>query len=254
LSGGTVSVSFAAIQYIKENVADLSAKKILLVGAGKIGRNTCKNVVDYLHTTNITVINRSCDKAAALAQELGLQTASMDELVTQIQTADVIIVATNAAAPILFRSQLEAASPKTIIDLSIPYNVELATQELSHITLVNVDDLSKIKDETLHKRTAEIPKANIIIAAHLQELMDWHEMRKNVPVLKAVKNKLESMQSCSLYHSYSLANFSSTATPVITEEKIQKVITTTAIKMRRQNQGGCNFIEAINDFMAVAIN
>src|SRR5271165_5809904 len=45
LSGGTVSVSFAAVQYIKENVELDADKKILLIGTGKIGRNTCKNLV-----------------------------------------------------------------------------------------------------------------------------------------------------------------------------------------------------------------
>lgn len=50
LSGGTVSVSFAAVQYIKKNVSNICNKNILLLGVGKIGRNTCKNLVDYLHT------------------------------------------------------------------------------------------------------------------------------------------------------------------------------------------------------------
>ena len=59
LSGGTVSVSFAAVQYIKRNVQDIAKKKILLVGVGKIGRNTCKNLVDYLDTKNIMLINRT---------------------------------------------------------------------------------------------------------------------------------------------------------------------------------------------------
>ncbi|PNB52871.1 glutamyl-tRNA reductase, partial [Pseudomonas sp. GW531-E2] len=69
LSGGTVSVAFAAIQFLKENVQDISGKKILLLGTGKIGTNTCKNLVDYLETTNITIINRTGEKAAELAQE-----------------------------------------------------------------------------------------------------------------------------------------------------------------------------------------
>ena len=73
LSGGTVSVSFAAIQYIKEHITNLADKKILLLGTGKIGRNTCKNLVDYLQTKNITLINRTETKAAELATELGLK-------------------------------------------------------------------------------------------------------------------------------------------------------------------------------------
>src|SRR5688572_9864429 len=59
ISGGTISVSFAAIQYIREKVAEIADKKIVLLGTGKIGRNTCKNLVDYLDTKNITLINRT---------------------------------------------------------------------------------------------------------------------------------------------------------------------------------------------------
>ncbi|MGK3799708.1 hypothetical protein, partial [Enterococcus faecium] len=54
LSGGTVSVSFAAIRFLKEQVENIADKNILLIGTGKIGRNTCKNLVDYLSTKNIT--------------------------------------------------------------------------------------------------------------------------------------------------------------------------------------------------------
>src|SRR5258708_689982 len=63
LSGGTVSVSFAAIQYIREHVKKIADKKILLIGIGKLGKNTCKNLVDYLGTKNITLINRTKEKA-----------------------------------------------------------------------------------------------------------------------------------------------------------------------------------------------
>src|SRR5258708_18943701 len=72
LSAGTVSVSFAAIQFIKEKIHEVAAKKILLVGVGKIGRNTCRNIVDYLDTRDITLINRTEEKAAGLAEEMGV--------------------------------------------------------------------------------------------------------------------------------------------------------------------------------------
>ncbi len=249
LSGGTVSVSFAAVQYIKEKIAAISNKKILLLGTGKIGRNTCKNLVDYLQTTNITLINRTEGKAEKLATELGLNYASINELSKYIHESDIILVATNATDPVILASHIANSGNKLIIDLSIPYNVEKSAQHLPNITLVNVDDLSKIKDETLYKRKAEVPKAKAIIADHINEFLDWHEMRKNVPVLKAVKHKLQTMHSCNLF-----INYSATLTPVIPlvnpEEKIQKVINGMAIKMRNQNQRGCNYIEAINEYIA----
>lgn len=248
LSGGTVSVSFAAVQYIKENIRYISHKKILLVGTGKIGRNTCKNLVDYLGTKNITLVNRTDEKAASLAEELGLQSAPTESLTDQIQQSDIILVATNANEPVILQSHVANAGNKLIIDLSIPHNVEMAAQLLPNVTLVNVDELSKIKDETLQKRQAEVPKAKAIIAKHMDEFVEWHEMRRHVPVLKAVKTKLEQIHNCNLYISYSSRT---TSNPVQKDKvKIQKVINGMAVKMREQNQQGCYYIEAINEYIA----
>ncbi|MEP7279285.1 MAG: glutamyl-tRNA reductase [Bacteroidota bacterium] len=254
LSGGTVSVSFAAVQYIKEKIPNLNDIKILLIGTGKIGRNTCKNMVDYLGTSNITLINRSPEKAEALALELGLQHAPMTRLSEAIAQSDIILVATNAPEPTVLASQLEGQSSKLIIDLSIPYNVEIAAQQLDHITLVNVDDLSKLKDETLQKRMAEIPKAKAIIAEHATEFTAWQEMRRHVPVLKAVKDKLHQIHSCQLGTGASSVPSVTSFTTEQPEARIQKIITTMAVKMRHQNQRGCQYIEAINDFMATGTN
>lgn len=247
LSGGTVSVAFAAIQYIKETVENIADKKIVLIGTGKIGRNTCRNLVDYLATKNITLINRTESKAEILANELGLKYAPAAAMAAELQNAAVILVATNAPEPVITDTHINGSSKKLIIDLSIPYNVEKSVQQLPNVTLVNVDELSKIKDATLDKRKAEVPKAKAIIKKYINEFLDWHDMRKNVPVLKAVKNKLYALQSCELFTSYS-SNQLSTASE--TDDKIQKVINGMAIKMRNQNQRGCNYIEAINEFIA----
>ena len=252
LSGGTVSVSFAAIQFLKDHVENISDKKILLLGTGKIGRNTCKNVVDYLNNTNITLINRTEDKAKELADELNLRVGSYELIEHEIKAADVIIVATNAEKPILNKEQFINSSSKVLIDLSIPNNINPTCKELEHITLVNVDDLSKINDATLQMRIDEVPKAKAIINEHIAEFNEWHAMRKNVPVIKAVKSKLIEMQECGMFINYSNSHHSTTTTDCNT--LIQKVISNMAQNMRKENKGGCNFIEAINEFMAISAN
>lgn len=254
LSGGTVSVSFAAVQYIKTKVTDIPSKKILLIGVGKIGRNTCKNLVDYLETTNITLINRTEEKAAGLADELGVQYAQLQDMPQLIAASDIILVATNASEPIIWRSCLEGSGEKLIIDLSIPYNVEAAATHLPNVKLVNVDELSKLKDETLQKRKAEVPKAKAIIATHLDEFMEWHEMRRHVPVLKAVKVKLREIHTHPLYIQFSRSQTMARNGQGDTEKRIQRVINGMASKMRSQNKRGCHYIEAINEFIATGPN
>lgn len=255
LSGGTVSVSFAAVQYIKRNVSNISGKNILLLGVGKIGRNTCKNLVDYLGTKNITLINRTEDKAAEVALELGLQHASIETLPAYIKSADIILVATNSTDPTILKSHLENSGNKLIIDLSVPYNVEAEAQELPAVTVVNVDELSKLKDETLQKREAEIPKAKAIIAEHKAEFIEWSNMRRNAPVIKAVKQKLHDMHQCQMFlSSYTTYITDTTTVATVNQYAIQKVIKNMAVKMRNQHQPGCSYIEAINDFITTHSN
>jgi glutamyl-tRNA reductase len=253
LSGGTVSVSFSAVQYIRQNVKDLADKKILLSGIGKIGRNTCKNLVDYLSTKNITLINRTDEKAKNLAEELGLKFASFTELSKEVKKADIILVATNASLPTIMTEDIKGHGEKLLIDLSIPYNVEASARLLPGVVLVNVDELSKLKDSTLHKRKAEVPKAKKIIAEHIEDFIEWHEMRKHVPVLKAVKTKLQEIHCNPVFF-----NSHSDPYPGVQlndhQERIQKVINGMAVKMRLQNQRGCHYIEAINEFMAPGVN
>jgi glutamyl-tRNA reductase len=236
LSGGTISTSFAAIQYIKENVKIDSTTNILVVGIGKIGRNTCKNLVDYLGTTNITLINRSEYKAIDLAKELRLKHASMNELAAHCHFSNIILLATNAGKPIILKSHLKNKGDKLIIDLSIPNNVAQSAAELPNVKIINVDTLSKRNDETLKLRAAEIPKAKKIISESQLDFIEWYNMRKNAPMLKAVKNKLNEIY---------LANKFIQTQPA----EIQKVVNVMAGKMRDNNQFGCHYIEAINEFM-----
>jgi len=254
LSGGTVSVSFAAVQFIRKQIKDIQHKKILLCGIGKIGRNTCRNLVDYLNTSNITLINRTDEKASLLASELGLKFAPFATLTRQVREADIILVATNAPEPTILAKHIVKAGDKLIIDLSIPYNVEASAQLLPGIRLVNVDELSKLKDSTLHRREAEVPKAEAIICEHISDFTEWHEMRKHVPVLRAVKTKLQEIHG----HPVFCQGLTTTGFAGIQvadhQERIQKVINVMAVKMRERNQKGCHYIEAINEFMTPVVN
>lgn len=242
LSGGMVSVAFAAVQYIRNTVTEIQHKNILLLGVGKIGRNTCKNLVDYVATRSITLINRTPGKASSLATELGLKHADISQLDEELKKADVILAATNADKPVILQKHLKNAGDKLIIDLSIPSNVEEAAQHLSNVRIVNVDELSKLKDETLKKRQAEVPKAKAIIAELMNEFAEWCSMRKHTSVLKDLKLKLKEIYTHPLYTN-------PTYCTKTLDIKIQQVLNETAGKIKTENQRGCHYITAINNFI-----
>ncbi len=110
--------------------------------------------------------------------------------------------------------------------------------------MVNVDDLSKLKDETLKMRKGEIPKAQKIIALQMAEFKQWFEMRKHVPMLKHLKIKLKELYEHPL-NGHRILN----ACPKTIDSQIQRVLNDTAGKIKIKNQRGCQYISAINDFI-----
>lgn len=250
LSSGTVSVSFAAVQYIRNHFADLTGKKILLVGTGKFGSNTCKNITDYLPGISLTLVNRTAEKAIELAGKYNAGFGSFEHLPTLAKNSDVIIVATSCETPVIDTYHFENSDPKLVIDLSVPCNVNPAVANLPGFNLVNVDELSRIKDETLQKRALEIPHVQSIIDQHVLAFFEWIQMRVHVPVLKEVRTKLLTLHTDLIFAPS--AGIKIPCGKVTTEERIQKVINGMAVRMKTRNEKGCTYIQAINDFISPA--
>ncbi|RZJ29447.1 MAG: glutamyl-tRNA reductase, partial [Flavobacterium sp.] len=135
ISSGATSVSFASVQYIIKNVEDISNKNILLFGTGKIGRNTCENLVKHTKNDHITLINRTKDKAEKIAGKFNLIVKDYADLHLEIQKADVLVVATGAQNPTVDAAILNLKKPLLILDLSIPMNVHENVQSIDGVTL-----------------------------------------------------------------------------------------------------------------------
>lgn len=99
ISSGATSVSFASVQYILNTIEKVSEKNILLFGTGKIGRNTCENLVKHTRNNHITLINRTKDKAEKIAGKFNLIVKDYADLQAEIRNADILIVATGAQNP-----------------------------------------------------------------------------------------------------------------------------------------------------------
>lgn len=253
LSAGTVSVAFAVVRLLEQKVADILNKKILLVGLGKIGRNTIRNMMDYLGVHQITIINRTTNVAEEFAGQYNLRYAPMDQLQSELDAADIVLVASNAAAPIILPAHL-SSSPKLIIDLSIPFNVDPAVRALPHIDLINVDELSRIQDETLQMRQQEIPKAMAFIEEHMNEFLYWYKQRKHAVVLKAVKEKLHEIHTKEIQQQKNGAQYNQEDMEAVSSRIIQKMINLMAGKVRRETDKSDQYIAMINDIFETGVN
>ena len=227
LSSGTTSVAYAAIQYIVENVPNHTDKKILIYGLGEIGKNTCKNVLNYTTNKQITLVNRTRETALGFVEvHPEVKVGNFESLKEQIHEADILIVATGASVPTVTKEHLKAGQELLILDLSMPENVDIAVKEINGITLINVDELSKITDKTIETRKSEIPKAEAIIGKYKAEFNDWISHRKFVPAVNALKESLQLIQQDEIaFHSKKIKNFNIEQAEFVTNRMIQKITT-----------------------------
>jgi glutamyl-tRNA reductase len=224
ISSGATSVSFASVQYIMKNVENIGEKNILLFGTGKIGRNTCENLVKHTKNEHITLINRTKNKAEQLAGKLNLIVKDYSDLHIELQKADVLVVATGAHNPTIDKAILNLKKPLLILDLSIPKNVNENVKQIPGVTLVHLDHLSQITDETLENRKKHIPAAEVIIDEIKDEFITWMNGRKFAPTIHALKAKLTTIKDTELnFQRKKLSNFDEEQAELISTRIIQKI-------------------------------
>lgn len=226
ISSGATSVAFASVQYILRNVAHVTDKNILLFGIGKIGRNTCENLIKHTKNPNITLINRTKGKAEQIAGKFNLMVKDYGDLQSEIRKADVLVVATGAKKPTITKELIYTNKPLLILDLSVPKNVDNAIADMENVTVIHLDHLSQMTDETLERRKQFIPKAEAINEEVMHDFNQWLETRKFAPVIKALKKKLKTMKDEELdYQSKKTVNFNADQADIISNRIIQKITT-----------------------------
>ena len=235
LSSGTVSVSYAAIQIIKEKIKSLRNKKILLIGTGKFGNQIAKNLKDYLPGAAISFCNRTDEKAYLLAEKFDAAFMPYKNLEYACNEADVIMVSSSSENHIVLPSCFITEKPRLILDLSSPQNVDPLVKRKPGITLMDVDEVSIKLNETISAREAEVPKALQIINETLNELEDWHRQQANSPLIQKVKSQL-----LQLNEAYQIEE---------DKEKIHKTVASLAIQLKHSVNKGCECINALNSYL-----
>lgn len=246
LSSGATSVAFASVQYILARVPEVSEKNILLFGTGKIGRNTCENMVKHTRNNHIVLINRTKDKAEKIAGKFNLIVKDYSNLQEEISQCDVLIVATGAQKPTITKELIHSKKELLILDLSIPQNVDPSVQEMPNVTLVHLDQLSQMTNETLKRREQFIPQAEEIIQQVTQEFKSWLETRKFAPTIKALKKKLNHMRDAEIdFQRKKIDGFNDQQAEIISDRIIQKITTQFANHLKDSSDTSTESIELI---------
>jgi len=183
IAQGKVSVSSAAVDYVREVFSHFGDKTILVIGAGKMGELTLKHL-RQLRPKRILVTNRSPEKAEAVAQGCGGSAVPWTELDDALVRADIVLSTTGAPQPIVTTERWDGVLARrkkgsiVILDIAVPRDFDPGIHDGDRTWLFNIDDLKRIRDATLKERQRHVAPAEAIVEAETQRFVkDWARRR-----------------------------------------------------------------------------
>jgi glutamyl-tRNA reductase len=193
---GAASISYAAKELAEDLTIGIKEPKILVVGVGEIGQDVCLNLSDA-GVKNVTIVNRSIEKAEKLAIKCGFKFGGIEILEDELAKADVVISSVSVNQPIITPDLLQRTtvlSHKYFIDLSVPRSVDPAVENIPGVVLYNMDDLQEKTNAALEKRLAAIPQVQHIIEQTIAEFSEWSKEMVVSPTIQKLKQALEQIR------------------------------------------------------------
>jgi glutamyl-tRNA reductase len=200
---GAASVASVAVELARKIFGVLDERRVMVLGAG----TTAELVVEALGregARDLTVVNRTYERATDLAQRLRGRALGLQELSSALRDVDIVITSTAAPhavlRPVTFREAFPSgrSHPLLIVDIAIPRDVDPAIADEANVFLYNIDDLRKLIDDTLGKRQEAVVAADKIVLEHAQEFLSWFRSLDVVPVIRALRERADDVRETEL--------------------------------------------------------
>jgi glutamyl-tRNA reductase len=199
-----VSISSAAVELAKRAFEDgtLSGKKVVIVGAGKMG-GLAADALASSGAQQVTVVNRTEERAQALADRMNVESMPFEQLEQAIAMADILICSTTAPQAVVDRPLLERAMQDRgrqlfIVDIAVPRDVDPTVGEVPGVVLRDIDDLRGVVEAGIGSRVGEISKVEEILSEELQRFVTWERAGEIAPTISALVSKADAVRAAEL--------------------------------------------------------
>ena len=204
LGSGQVSVASAAVAYLRTVFETFTDKTVLVIGAGEMAQLTLTHLKE-LSPAGVLVTNRTADKAVALAAECGGQAVPWEHLDEALIKADIVLSTTGAPEPIVPRRRFnEKVLPKrgrrkmVVFDMAVPRDFDPRIDDGDRVSLFNVDDLNRVRDQQLEERRTHVGSAEAIVSGEVARFVqDWNR-RKDGPVIGKLTDEVDRLREAVL--------------------------------------------------------
>jgi glutamyl-tRNA reductase len=182
ISSKPVSVASVAVAKVKEKLGDLNEKRALVIGSGEMSVITCKHLV--AQGADVTVMNRTFEKAETIARECNARVRSFEELAYAINENELLFTSTGSLHPIITEEMIRPCSyDRYWFDMAVPRDIE-CDPSVWGIELFYVDDIKEIVCENIALREDEAKLSFVIISRHTAGFFEWLKTLSIEPLIK----------------------------------------------------------------------
>jgi glutamyl-tRNA reductase len=193
------SVSSAAAALAAQVFGDLTGRRVMLIGAGRIGELAATNLSSR-GATIAYVANRSAEHARAVAQRFQAEVLPLADAATHLDDVDVVVSSTSAPELVLRAADVPARRrrPLFFIDIAVPRDLDAEIAKLDGCFLYDIDDLEAVVSETLAGRRAEAERAEQLVAEEAEKFRSWRASLDVVPAIASLRARAEEIRSAEL--------------------------------------------------------
>jgi glutamyl-tRNA reductase len=194
-----VSVGYAAVELAREIFGTLAAKRVMIVGAGKMSELAAR----HLHrsgASEIFVTNRTQERARELAEVFRGTIVEYDRFLATLPEMDIVITSSGAPFYIIQKAQMRRViearrnRPMFLIDIAVPRNIEPAVNELDNVFLYDIDDLQRVVETNVGERKKRAEQAEKIVAEEVGRMLSRLRAREVVPTILSLQDQLEQLR------------------------------------------------------------
>jgi glutamyl-tRNA reductase len=193
-----VSIPSVAVELAQRTLGDLSARQVLLIGAGETAELTARSLAAR-GSDAVFIANRGYNRAISLAERFGGNAVRIDGLPLQLASADIVVSTTNSPHHLIERPELELimrerdGSPVLLIDLAVPRDIDPECREIEGVSLYDVDEVQAIVERNASGREAEARRAGALIDSELSRFERWMGAQEVMPTVAALRERADAI-------------------------------------------------------------
>jgi glutamyl-tRNA reductase len=203
ISRNPASVSSLAASVAEHTIGHIKTASVVVLGAGEMAELTVE-ALRKRGVEKIRVVNRTLERAHALADRWGAESATFESLYESICEADILISSTGAPH-LLVSEEMISASMRArpgrsllLIDIAVPRDIDPEAAKIPDVKLFDIDGLNAQLEDSLTRRLEEIPHVRRILEQEVFEFEDYLKSLEMLPIIADIHQQAEAIRMAEL--------------------------------------------------------